>query len=198
MKNQKKSKAAISKEIIAFLQATSGQVDPKPDKTSCGIRHRNALVLATCANNHPRATVLEFFNEGMTIYIFGEPGGKIANIKRNELVSAVVYEQPLDHAAFQKSLQLFGRAELITVRNQPRTFWSKVRKWKMDEVGKKIMGPMLRDRNLSDTEAEQFLKRGLESLTLIKIIPEHIILKEWHPDFSMRRYEWKKQAKVTE
>jgi len=196
MKGKTKSKADIRRDIIAFLNTTSGQVDQKPGKTSCGIRHRNALVLATCANNRPRATVLEFFNEGMTIYIFGEPGGKIANIKRNELVSAIVYEQPLDHAAFQKSLQLFGTAEIITVRNRPRVFWSKIRTWNMDKVGKKIMGPMLRARNISGAEAEQFLKRGLESLSLIKIIPEHVILKEWHPDFSMTRYEWKKGKAV--
>ncbi|MCX8043460.1 MAG: pyridoxamine 5'-phosphate oxidase family protein, partial [Desulfobacterota bacterium] len=112
MKSQKnKSKAEIKRAIIEFLNATSGQIDPKPGKKSCGIRHRNCLVLATCADNKPRATVLEFFNEGMTLYIFGEPGGKIGNIKRNPIVSAVVYEQPLDHSKFQRSLQLFGTAE---------------------------------------------------------------------------------------
>ena len=77
------SKAMIKKEIIDFLNSSSGQIDPKLGKYSCGIIHRNCLVLATSAKNIPRATVLEFFNEGLTIYIFGEPGGKIANIKRN-------------------------------------------------------------------------------------------------------------------
>ena len=83
---KKKSKAVIRKKIIDFLNVTSGQVDPRPGKHSCGLRHRNALVLATCAKNKPRATVLEFFNEGMTLYIFGEPGGKVANLKRNPQV----------------------------------------------------------------------------------------------------------------
>jgi hypothetical protein len=193
MKTQpKKSAAAVRKDIIAFLDATSGQVDPQPGTTSCGIRHRNALVLATYAGNRPRATVLEFFNEGMTLYVFGEPGGKIANIKRNPLISAVVYEQPLDHGRFQKSLQLFGRAELITVRNNPRLFWSRVRKWNMEAVGGKIMGHMLQGMQLSEDEARKRVKRGMASLSLIKIIPEHVILKEWNPDFTMNRYEWKK------
>ncbi len=191
---KKKSQAAIRKDIIAFLDATSGQVDPKPGKHSCGIRHRNALVLATYGGKKPRATVLEFFNEGMTIYIFGEPGGKIANIKRNPEVSAVVYEQPLDHGAYQKSLQLFGTAELITVRNNPRLFRAKIRKWGMQNVGRKIFSPMLKGKNLPEKEIEAMLKKGIESLNLIKITSEHVILREWNPDFTMNRYDWKKAA----
>jgi len=189
---KKKSKATIRKEIIGFLNATSAQVDPRPGKHSCGILHRNALVLATYVNNQPRATVLEFFNEGMTIYIFGEPGIKIANIKRNPRVSAAIYEQPLDHGKFQKSLQIFGTAELISVRNKPRLFQSKIRKWKMFDVGKRILSPMIKQSNLPDNQASQMIKKGLESLNLIKITPEHIILKEWNPDFIMNKYEWKK------
>jgi len=191
-KAKNKTKSEIKKDIIEFLNTTSGQIDQHPSKKSCGIRHRNCLVLATCANNKPRATVLEFFNEEMTIYIFGEPGGKIGNIRRNHLVSAVVYEQPLDHSKLQRSLQLFGKAELITVRNNPRLFWQKVRKWRMDAVAKKIMTPVLSGKGLSGKEAEQFLQKGIESLSVIKITPEHAILKEWYPDFSLRRYEWKK------
>jgi len=189
-----KTQAAIRRDIIEFLNATSGRVDQNPGPSSCGIRHRNALVLATCAGSRARATVLEFFNEGMTLYVFGEPGGKIANIKRNPQVSAVVYEQPLDHGALQKSLQLFGRAELITARGNPRLFWSKIRKWHMEAVGRKIMSPLFQKKNLSGAEAERFVKRGLESLSVIKIIPEQVILKQWNPDFSMQRYEWKIKA----
>ncbi len=107
---KKKSNTAVKKDIIEFLNATSAKVDPRPGRKSCGFIHKNALVLATNFKNKPRATVLEFFNVGLTIYIIGEPGGKIANIKRNPNVSAVVYEQPLDHSKPQKSLQIFGEA----------------------------------------------------------------------------------------
>ena len=192
MKRVQKTKTRIRKDIIDFLDKTSGQIDPKPGKHSCGIRHRSSLVLATCAKNNPRATVLEYFNEGMTLYIFGEPGKKIANIRKNKKVSAVVYEQPLDHGKFQRSVQLFGTAELITAKDRPRLFWSKIRKWHMDKVGRKIMKPMLAHKKLSEKEYERLLKRGLATLTIIKISPEQVIFKEWHPDFSMNRYEWKK------
>ncbi len=189
---REKSKTAIKKDIIDFLNSTSGQVDPKPGKYSCGLMHKNCLVLATCANNKPRATVLEFFNEGLTIYIFGEPGGKIANIKRNSSVSAVVYEQPLDHSKFQKSLQIFGKAELINIRNNPRLFRSKTKKWDINTVMQKLMSPMIRGMNLSGEEAERFYKKGVESLNVIRISPLHIILKEYHSDLSMKKHEWKK------
>ena len=116
---QEKSQRAIRKEIVDFLNATSCQVDPKPGKQSCGLIHKNSLVLATSSGNKPRATVLEFFNEGLDLYIWGEPGGKIANIRRNANVSAVIYEQPLVHSRFQRSLQIFGTAALISVRNKP-------------------------------------------------------------------------------
>ena len=188
----KKSKTMIKKDIIDFLNSSSGQIDPKSGKYSCGIIHKTCLVLATSAKDTPRATALEFFNEGLTIYIFGEPGGKIANIRRNAKVSAVVYEQPLDHSKLQKSLQIFGKAELINVRNNPRLFRSKIRKWNLNTVMNKLMYPLIREMNLPGDEIDKFLKKGVESLNVIKISPHHIILKEYHTDFSMKKYEWKK------
>jgi len=139
---QKKTKARIKKDIISFLDKTSGGVDLKPGKYSCGMVHHNALILATSYNDTPRATVLEFFNEGLSIYIFGEPGGKIANLKRNPKASAVVYEQPLNHAKFQRSLQMFGSAELINVRNNAKLFNAKMKKWNVLSVGKKTDEPV--------------------------------------------------------
>jgi hypothetical protein len=190
-KKQSKTKAAIKKEIIDLLNTTSGKIDPKPGKHSCGMTHHNALVLATCANNKPRATVLEFLNEGLTIYIIGEPGGKIANIKRNPHVSATVYEQPMNHSKRQKSLQIFGVAELITIRNNPRLFKSRATKYKLLDIGRKIMMPFIKAKNLSKNEAEAMLKKGIESLSIIKITPNHIILKTFNPDFSLQKFEWK-------
>ena len=189
---KEKTKTQIKKEIIEFLNATSAQVDPKPDKLSCGVLHKNALVLSTCFQNKPRATALEFFNESLIIYIFGEPGGKIANIKRNSNVSAVVYEQPLNHSKFQRSLQIFGEAELINVRNNPRLYKAKAKKWNLLNVGRKIMSPMIEGNNLSGKEAEKMLEKGLASLNLIKIIPHQIFLNEWHPGFISKKYEWEK------
>jgi len=187
---QKPSKAAIKKKILKVLEATSGRADPGPGKHSCGMLHRTALVLATSYRDQPRATALEFFNEGLTLYILGVPGGKIANIKRNPRVSAFIYEQPMDHSKLQPSLQIFGSAELITVRSNPRLFRAKLKKWNLETVMRSLLGPMVRAQNLQGDAAEKFIVKNIDSCSFIKVTPDKILLKEYLPDFSMRSFDW--------
>jgi hypothetical protein len=191
-KTQKISKIKIRKDIIEFLDKSCGLVDPKPRKHSCGLIHRNCLVLATSYKDAPRATPLEFFNEGLTIYIFGEPGGKIANIKRNKNVSAAIYEQPLDHSRQQKSLQIFGTAEIISMRNNPKLFKAKARKWNLYGVIDTFMKKKFQDTKTPVIEKGAQSDKLFSSLNLIKITPYHIILRIYNPDISMPKYEWKK------
>ncbi len=191
MKNKKKpSKAVIRKKILAVLNATAGQADTCSGKYRCGMVHRNALVLATSYNDQPRATALEFFNEGLTLYILGGPGGKIANIRRNPKISAFIYEQPLDHKKIQPSLQIFGTAGLITVRGNPKVFREKLRKWNLDTVMRNLLSPMVKQQNLKAEAAEGFIRKMTDACSFIKITPDKIILKEYYPDFSMKSYEW--------
>lgn len=191
MKNQKKlSKTAVKKKILDVLAATSGLADPQPGRHGCGMIHRNALVLATSYKDVPRATALEFFNEGLNLYILGGPGTKIANIKRNPRVSAFIYEQPLDHSKTQPSLQIFGTAELITLRSNPRLFRAKLKKWNLDTVLRSLLTPMVREQNLQGDEAEAFIRKTIAAHSFIKVIPDAIIMKEYLPDFSMRGCEW--------
>jgi len=67
-----------------------------------------------------------------------------------------------------------------------------MKKWNLLGVGKKLLSPLLREKNLTGAAADETVKKFLSALNLIKIIPQHIILKEYHPDFSMIKYEWKK------
>ena len=189
---QSKTKSQIKKEIIEFLNQTCGQIDPKSGKYRCGTIHRNCLVLATSYKDIPRATPLEFYNEGLTIYIFGEGGGKIANIKRNTNVSAAIYQQPMKHNVVQKSLQILGKAEIINMKNNPRLYKAKARKWYMYAVAGNLGRPLLKNKGLSDKDKKAVVEKILCSLSLIKIIPEHIIMREYHTDFSAPKFEWKK------
>lgn len=191
-KPEKRTKVQIKKDIIDFLNRTSGAADENPGRYSCGMTHRNALVLATSYRDAPRATPLEFFNEGMTIYIFGEPGGKIANIKRNQKVCAAVYEQPLRHSKKQQSVQIFGTAELISVRNNPRLFKAKARKWNLYGVIDSFLKPYFKQNPETVQERKKMEDRLLSSMNMIKITPDKAILREYLPDFSMPKYEWKK------
>ena len=189
---RKKSKSQIRKEIIEFLSQSCGVPDPKKGRHRCGITHRNCLVLATSYRDRPRATPLEFFHEGLTIYIFGEGGGKIANIKRNRNVSATIYQQPLKHSVTQKSLQLFGKAELINMKKNPALCRAKSKTRNMYVVAENLGRPLLQKRGLSAEQKKVMVEKILSSVTIIKITPDHIILREYHPDFTMPKYEWKK------
>jgi nitroimidazol reductase NimA-like FMN-containing flavoprotein (pyridoxamine 5'-phosphate oxidase superfamily) len=188
--NNAKKKTEIKNDIIDFLNRTAGSADKKHGKHSCGMVHRNALVLATSYKDSPRATPLEFFNEGLTLYIFGEPGGKIANIKRNKKVCAAVYEQPLKHSKVQKSVQIFGKVELINVRNNPRLFKSKARKWNLYGVIDSFLKPYFKDNKVSEKEKKMMEDKLLKSINMIKITPDKVILREYRPDFLMPKYEW--------
>ena len=190
MQYEEISREELEKEILEFLDNTCCIPDTNPGPHSCGTIHRTSLVLATSYNDEPRATPLEFFNEGFTLYVFGEPGGKIANIKRNSKVCAAIYQQPLDHSKVQRSLQIWGTAELINVRNNKQLYMEKVKKWNMLEVAKTLMKPLIKDLNAEDQQVH--VEKLLEALNLIRIIPERIVLRKYNTDFSMPKYEWKK------
>jgi nitroimidazol reductase NimA-like FMN-containing flavoprotein (pyridoxamine 5'-phosphate oxidase superfamily) len=186
---KKKSKLLIKKEILEFLKSTCGLPSNNLGTYPCGTHHRNCLVLATCHNNVPRATTLEFFNEGLTIYIFAEPSTKIANIKRNPIVSAAIYQQPLDHYKLQKSLQIFGKAELINMKNNPRVFKAKAKKWNLYVCTEKLA--KIDKKGLTDKQFTEKVEQALAAFYFIKIVPQRIIVREYYPDFSMPKYEWR-------
>ena len=185
------SREALEKEILEFLDKTCCIPDPNPGPHSCGTIHRTSLVLATSYEDEPRATPLEFFHEGLTLYVFGEPGGKIANIKRNPRVCAAIYEQPLDHSKLQRSLQLWGDAQLISVRNDKKAYREKVKKWNMIEVAKTLLTPLI--QGLSPEEQDGQVEKLLEAINLIRIEPTRMVLRRYTTEFAMPKYEWKKE-----
>jgi nitroimidazol reductase NimA-like FMN-containing flavoprotein (pyridoxamine 5'-phosphate oxidase superfamily) len=191
MHSEEISRGQLEKEIIEFLDSTSGLPDPNPGQNGCGTIHRTSLVLATSYEDVPRATPLEFFNEGLTIFIFSEPGGKIANIKRNPNVCAAIYEQPLTHSKTQRSIQIWGEAELLNIRSDKKMYMEKIEKWNMREVAKKLMSPLI--KNLAAEEQEKEVDKMLGALNLIRIEPTRMVLRIYNPDFSMPKYEWKKE-----
>jgi len=188
----KKSNTGIKRQIIEFLDATCGLPSNNLHKDPCGTRHRTCLVLATSYKNSPRATPLEFFNEGLTLYIFAEPSTKIANIRHNPLVSAAVYQQPLDHSVLQRSLQIFGKAELISMKKNPRLFRAKAKKWNLYVTIERLA--KIDTAGLSEQQVKTRIEKVMAAFFFIKIVPRRIIMREYHPDFSMPKFEWKQTA----
>lgn len=64
----------LEDEIIEFLNEMSSKSGGRRTKPGCNLIHGKACALATCVDNKPRVTPVDFFNEGMTIWIAGEPG----------------------------------------------------------------------------------------------------------------------------
>lgn len=187
---RKLSPAEIKRQIVEFLNATCGLPSNNLHKDPCGTHHRTCLVLATCYKNIPRATPLEFFNEELTLYVFAEPSTKIANIKRNPSVSAAIYQQPLDHSVLQKSLQIFGTAELISMKKNPRLFKAKAKKWNLYVTTERLA--KINRAGLTEQQVKALIEKTMSAFFFIKIVPQRIIVREYHPDFSMPKYEWKK------
>lgn len=66
-------------------------------------------VLATCSMNVPRASAVEFFPAGTTLYILTKGGRKVENISQNAAVSVAVHTQFIGWEKI-KGIQLTGIA----------------------------------------------------------------------------------------
>ena len=75
----------------------------------------NLLSLSTCRDNKPRCTTLEYFNDGLTVYLFSEGGGKIGNLINNPEVAFTIHD-PYDSGSdyFGASgIQVWGSAAMF-------------------------------------------------------------------------------------
>ena len=131
----KTNREAIEREIITFLDTHSTK---KGDgsQPGCGLQHGIACALGTCNNNTPRVTPIDFFNDGLTLWMLGDPGGKLGNIRANPNVAVGIYT-PMDHTKENRSIQLWGKAELVTKRHQEELFMERVERFGILDAIKK-------------------------------------------------------------
>jgi nitroimidazol reductase NimA-like FMN-containing flavoprotein (pyridoxamine 5'-phosphate oxidase superfamily) len=77
---------------------------------------QNMCVLATCSNDIPRATPIEYHSKGTTLYFVGESGIKLKNIKNNPNVSIGIFSPYIGWDS-AKGAQITGRAKIISRKN---------------------------------------------------------------------------------
>ena len=77
------------------------------------LKSHNMCVLATASNDVPRATPIEYYSEGTTLYMIGDPGTKRNNIEINPAVSIGIHD-PLTGWLTVKGVQITGEATLIS------------------------------------------------------------------------------------
>ena len=184
-----KSKEEIEEEILRFLDENSTN---KGDGTQpgCGLKHGLACALGTCRDNLPRVTPVDFFNDGLNIWILGDPGGKIVNIRANLNVAVGIYTR-MDHSLENRSIQLWGKASLITLESDKELFMEMVTEsGVVDAIRRALRVGMLDIASETDFEAK--VEKALSRETLIKIEPERIVLFISRPDGTREKLIWGK------
>ena len=111
-------KEDLQKRIAEFLEST------------------NMCVLATCSDNVPRATPIEYRSEGLTIFFVGEPGTKLGNIAKNPKVSIGIF-LPYKGWNSAKGAQITGRAKIIPRANVAE-FKRGLKAYKWERAAKEI------------------------------------------------------------
>ena len=88
------------------------------------LNQHNVLHLATCRDNEPRSTPLEYFSNGMTVYIFSEGGGKFANLRENAKVSYSIADpyEPAENFFGAVGLQVWGIASTFKKNDDPKRY----------------------------------------------------------------------------
>jgi len=75
------------------------------------MKTQGMCVLATCFNGEPRASAVEFFPAGTTLYVLTEGGRKLENIEKNSHVSVAIHTQFTGWDSI-KGIQITGTAEI--------------------------------------------------------------------------------------
>lgn len=173
--------AELEQDIIDFLMARATHTGGAHTRPGCNLKHGKSCVLATCHDNMPRATPVDFFCDNtLALWINAEPGGKIANIMRNSQVAVGIYE-PVDHAIEQQSMQLWGTAELVNLKNNSVLFMAKLREFGLDEAMAGIIEEMAEKGIVPSTALNETTEKIQKMLNLIKITPVKIALLQMRP-----------------
>ncbi|MFC1591076.1 pyridoxamine 5'-phosphate oxidase family protein [Thermodesulfobacteriota bacterium] len=159
------SVAAFEKAVINYLS-----------------RH-NVLHLATCRDNIPRSTTVEYFNAGLTVHLLSEGGLKLVNMQANPQVSYTVagpYDSTKDYFG-AAGLQVWGTASLFRKNDDPERFAAVCAHAQLDDG--------LEEQGLAQQAA-------LVNFTVTTIAPLRIHYLNYREGF--RRAVWEKNVKATE
>jgi nitroimidazol reductase NimA-like FMN-containing flavoprotein (pyridoxamine 5'-phosphate oxidase superfamily) len=92
-------------------------VDELKQRVADFLKTQNVCVLCSSKGDIPRATPIEYYSEGTTIYVFVAHGTKMENIKANRKVSIGIYSTPYtDWTDWYKviGVQITGLATLLS------------------------------------------------------------------------------------
>ena len=186
------SREELEKELHAFLDESSSWPGTT-DKSGCPLKHGLACVLCTVHDDEPRATPIDFFIDGFTLWHAGEPGLKIRNIRSNAKVAVGVYH-PMDHSVLNRSLQINGTATLLPYAGHEQEFIERVKIMGVYAAAAKIMGEMLAAQGKPVDNLDEDIIKAIKRFNLIKIEPYEIPYLRIHPTEGTVKNIWEKTA----
>ena len=104
------------------------------ERISNFLKEQTMCMLATSKEDVPRATPLEYFSEGTTLYIAPDPGTKLVNIAANPRISVGIFNDvnpdwPGGAWKRIKGVQITGEATLLTPDEPEYAHAMKVYNW---------------------------------------------------------------------
>lgn len=184
------SSEELEREIRAFLDEASSRPGTT-DKPGCPLKHGLACVLCTVHNGEPRATPIDFFIDGFTLWHAGEPGLKIRNIRSNPKVAVGVYH-PVDHSKLNRSLQINGTATLLPYAGHEQVFLARLKIMGVYDAASKVMLERFAAQESLPADPELEVINALKRFNLIKIEPYQITYLRIHPTEGTVKNIWKK------
>ncbi len=184
-----KSREQLEKEILAFLNDAS----TKPGTSiapGCQLRHGLACVLATVHDTIPRATPVDFFNDGLVIWIAGEPGLKIRNIRSNPSVAVGIYH-PVDHSKLNRSLQIQGTATLLNLNNNKDEVIKRAKQFGIYQTLEKMVRERSAETGIDRRKLEEEVMNIIKRFNFIRIEPDEIIYLSIDPAMGTEKNVWK-------
>lgn len=123
IKRKHLSKEELEKEILDYINK----------QTLCS--------LATCGNDGaPRISLVDYVNEGFTLYIFSEGGGKFKNLKENKRVAVGIGSGT--RAISTRGVNIWGIADVFTDDDPEFAHGLEVIRPILEEMGKAIGAPV--------------------------------------------------------
>ncbi len=182
-----RTKEEIEKEIIGFLDENSTKKS-KPG-SSCA--------LGTSKDDVPRVTPIDFYNDGLTLWMIGDPGGKLADIRSNPNVSVGIYSRT-ERSNENRYIRLWGKASLLTYREQKELFMEVITTFGiLDGFKKAVQSGRLEKipffESVRGKDFETQLDTLLNAETMIKVEPEKIVLASSQPGGIAEMLVWEKE-----
>jgi len=191
-----RTRKEIEKEILEFLNEHSSKKRDlsKPAGANYGI----PCALGTCRDNIPRVTLIDFYNVGLTLWMVGDPGEKLAEMRANPIVSIAIYGG-MDRTKGHKSLRLLGKASLVTYAEQEQLYMEMITQFGLLDSFKKLVQSDLIEKipffeSVRGEDVETRLNKVLNTETMIKVEPEKIILSINRQGDIGERLFWEKEG----